>query len=81
MILYHGTTARHLHAIQQHGLLPRRITSESNWSGNVPSKEEFVYLTDAYPVYYPVGPAFAVESAPARRETPTDTLSTSQMGA
>ena len=35
MILYHGTTARHLHAIQQHGLLSRRITGESNWSGNV----------------------------------------------
>jgi len=65
MILYHGTTARHLHAIHQHGLLPRRTTGESNWSGNVASKEEFVYLTDAYPVYYAVGPAFAVESAPA----------------
>ena len=65
MILYHGTSERHLHAIQRHGLLPRRITGESNWSGNVASKEEFVYLTDAYPVYFAVGPALAAEDAPA----------------
>jgi hypothetical protein len=65
MILYHGTTERHLRAIQRHGLLPRRITGESNWSGDVESKEDFVYLTDAYPVYYAVGPAFAEECAPA----------------
>jgi hypothetical protein len=65
MILYHGTTARHLRAILRHGLLPRRITGESNWSGDVESKEDFVYLTDAYPVYYAVGPAFDDEHAPA----------------
>jgi hypothetical protein len=65
MILYHGTSARHLHAIQRHGLLPREITGESNWSGDIESKEGFVYLTDAYPVYYATEPAFAEESAPA----------------
>jgi hypothetical protein len=65
MILYHGTSERHLHAIQRHGLLPRRITGESNWSGKVASKEAFVYLTDAYPVYFAVGPALSAESAPA----------------
>ena len=64
MILYHGTSERHLHAIQRHGLLPRRITGESNWDGSVASKAGFVYLTDAYPVYFAVGPSFAVESAP-----------------
>jgi hypothetical protein len=65
MILYHGTSERHLRAIQRHGLLPRRRTGESNWSGNVTSKEGFVYLTDAYPVYFAVGPALAAEHAPA----------------
>ena len=65
MILYHGTSARHLHAIQRHGLLPRQITGESNWNGEVASKEGFVYLTDAYPVYFAVGPALAAEEAPA----------------
>jgi hypothetical protein len=65
MILYHGTTARHLRAIQRHGLLPRWKTGESNWSGDVESKEEFVYLTDAYAVYYAVGPAFDEARAPA----------------
>jgi hypothetical protein len=65
MILYHGTSERHLHAIQRHGLLPRRLTGQSNWSGNVASKEEFVYLTDAYPVYFAVGPALAADDAPA----------------
>ena len=65
MILYHGTSERYLHAIQRHGLLPRRLTGESNWSGNVASKEGFVYLTDAYPVYFAVGPALAAEDEPA----------------
>jgi hypothetical protein len=63
MILYHGTSERHLPAIQRHGLLPRRRTGESNWSGNIASKEAFVYLTDAYPVYFAVGPALAAEGA------------------
>jgi hypothetical protein len=65
MILYHGTSERHLHAIQRHGLLPRRMTGESNWSGKVASKKGFVYLTDAYPVYFAVGPALGAECAPA----------------
>jgi hypothetical protein len=65
MILYHGTSARRLHAIQRHGLLPRRTTGESNWSGNVASKEGFVYLTDACPVYFAVEAALAAESTPA----------------
>jgi hypothetical protein len=43
MIFYHGTSEQYLHAIQRHGLLPRPITDESNWSGNVASKEGFVY--------------------------------------
>jgi hypothetical protein len=65
MILYHGTSERHLHAIQRNGLLPRRMTGESNWIGNVASKEGFVYLTDAYPVYFAVGPAVAADGPPA----------------
>jgi hypothetical protein len=53
MILYHGTTSRNLVAIQQEGLRSRRTTGcPSNWSGRVESKPGFIYLTDAYPVYY-----------------------------
>ncbi len=51
--LYHGTTAQALDSIRSEGLKPRRETGrESNWSGLLQSKPDFVYLTDAYPVYY-----------------------------
>ena len=53
MILYHGTSTKHLDKIQQKGILPRRITRlRSNWKGEVESKPDFVYLSTAYPVYY-----------------------------
>lgn len=64
MILYHGTSARHLDAIQRLGLLPRRLTGESNWSGDVESKDSMVYVTDVYPVYFALQSAFADESKP-----------------
>jgi hypothetical protein len=58
MILYHGTSTKHLEAIQQSGLQPRRITKRrSNWKGLIKSKLDFVYLTDAYPVYFAMNPA------------------------
>jgi hypothetical protein len=58
MILYHGTSSEHLEAIRKTGLQPRRITKRrSNWKGSIESKRDFVYLTDAYPVYYAMNPA------------------------
>lgn len=52
IILYHGTSARYEDAIRRDGLLPRNKTGNSNWDGDVISKEDLVYLTDAYPVYF-----------------------------
>ena len=58
MILYHGTTSRHREAIEREGLRPRHATGRaSNWSGPVESKVGFVYLTDAYPVYFALAAA------------------------
>ncbi len=50
--LYHGTSAKHLEAILKKGLLPRSAHGNSNWEGDIESKAGFVYLTDAYPVYF-----------------------------
>lgn len=61
MILYHGTSTKHLEAIRRLGLQSRRVTKRrSNWKGQIRSKLDFVYLTDAYPVYYALNPALAV---------------------
>lgn len=58
MILYHGTSSQHLEAIRRSGLQSRRITKRrSNWKGSIKSKLGFVYLTDAYPVYFAMNPA------------------------
>jgi hypothetical protein len=58
MILYHGTSSKHLDAIRRTGLQSRRITRRrSNWKGTIRSKLDFVYLTDAYPVYFAMNPA------------------------
>lgn len=70
MILYHGTTTKHLDAILRDGLLPRRTTKRrSNWKGVIKSKLDFVYLTDAYPVYYAMNPALS-----GRRQGESDIL-------
>lgn len=62
MILYHGTSSRHRDAIEREGLRPRHATGRaSNWSGPVESKAGFVYLTDAYPVYFALAAAEADE--------------------
>jgi hypothetical protein len=69
MILYHGTSTKHLEAIQRSGLQSRRLTKRrSNWKGSIRSKLGFVYLTDAYPVY------FAMNSASGNGGKPSDIL-------
>lgn len=52
MILYHGTSTEYLKTILAKGLLPRKRTGISNWTGNIESKPYLVYLTTAYPVYF-----------------------------
>jgi len=62
MILYHGTSTEHLEAILRDGLQSRRATQRpSNWLGQIESKPGFVYLSDAYPVYYANNPALGHE--------------------
>ena len=53
MILYHGTSSRYLPEILEYGLQPREYTDVAgNWEGNIQSKPDLVYLTDAYALYY-----------------------------
>jgi hypothetical protein len=64
MILYHGTSSKHLEAIRREGLQPRRATKRrSNWKGDIRSKLDFVYLTTAYPVYFAMNPALGKSRA------------------
>ena len=51
MILYHGTTSRHLDSIREHGLLPRYDERPTRWDEN-PSATDRVYLTNAYAVWF-----------------------------
>jgi len=51
LILYHGTSSRHLTSILQNGLQPQG-SGQSNYTDKIESKEGFVYLTTAYPIYF-----------------------------
>lgn len=53
LVLYHGTSAANAHKITKEGLLPRCVHGgPSNFEGKIESKPEYVYLTDAWPVFY-----------------------------
>lgn len=53
MVLYHGTSTKHLPRILKEGLLPRsKSKNKGNWEGEIQSKPNLVYLTTAYPVYF-----------------------------
>ena len=52
MKLYHGTTARNLKAIRNHGLRTRASSGKAtNWGSN-PSHLRAIYLTNAYAGFY-----------------------------
>jgi hypothetical protein len=51
MLLYHGTSLSRLNGILHTGIQPRRNGECGNWQ-DFPSKEGFVYLTDAYAGYF-----------------------------
>ena len=50
MLLYHGTSSKHLSRILRDGLTPRG-RRRTNWA-KVPSRPDMVYLTTAYPFYF-----------------------------
>ena len=48
MRLYHGTTEEVARLAVKEGLMPRCMTSKTNWAHSIESKEDAVYLTSAY---------------------------------
>ncbi|MFM2063120.1 MAG: hypothetical protein RLZZ507_2790 [Cyanobacteriota bacterium] len=56
MFLYHGTSFEYIERIRSQGVLPSRETKKSNWntpeSNNYESRNDAVYLSDAYSPYY-----------------------------
>lgn len=52
MLLYHGTSEANLALILDCGIMPRSITTRSNWAHTVSSNENAVYLSNAYPLYF-----------------------------
>jgi hypothetical protein len=54
MKLYHGTRGDIARLAPEHGLSPRNDTGvESHWPDN-PSRDDLVYLTDAYALYFAI---------------------------
>lgn len=51
MLLYHGTSVRHLNQILKEGLKPRR-SKAGNWKYTIESNSKAVYLTTAYAIYF-----------------------------
>lgn len=52
--LYHGTSTLYKEKIIKEGIIPRnKSKNEGNWEQN-PSREDMVYLTDTYPIYFGV---------------------------
>lgn len=52
MKLYHGTSSKNLTKILSDRAIMPRGNAPGNWQPLVPSREDFVYLTTAYPIYY-----------------------------
>jgi hypothetical protein len=52
--LYHGTRAIHFPSDLAMDLVPRATSGHSNWKHTAESREDAVYLTTAYPLYYAV---------------------------
>lgn len=51
MLLYHGTSSKHLKRIQKYGLKPR-MKKKGNWEHTIQSRSDCVYLTSLYAPYF-----------------------------
>lgn len=50
--LYHGTSTHYLRDILKDGLQPRNVTGSTQFEHTLESRDDAVYLTTAYPLYY-----------------------------
>ena len=53
VVLYHGTNTNNLDKILKDGLYPRG-NSEGNWTHTIRSRNDMVYLTNSYAVYFAI---------------------------
>ena len=53
IMLYHGTSAKHVAAILEKGILPRQ-SAHGTWTETVDSRHDSVYLTSCYALFYAV---------------------------
>lgn len=60
--LYHGTSSKRLAGILKEGILPRSETQLGNFQGSIESRKGFVYLSDAFPIFYASNAADADQS-------------------
>jgi len=55
MKLYHGTSEQNFREIMSQGRLkPRRDSKKDNWDTTIKSRNDMVYLTNAYGLYYAI---------------------------
>lgn len=54
LILYHGTSSKYLPSILREGIKPRKLTRQSNWKTTIESRNDMVYLTNAYALYFAI---------------------------
>lgn len=52
IMLYHGTTLSNLNEILLNGILPRNTTGKSNFTGDILSNENLVYMTNKWHYFY-----------------------------
>lgn len=81
MLLYHGTSSRHLESIKKDGLLPRG-RARGNWRHNdMDSRAKSVYLTTLYAAYFALVAADQEDELPMIVVVDTDLLDTSKLHA
>lgn len=63
MKIYHGTAGKLIDTILKDGILPRSMTGNSNWE-KFKSRDDMIYLTTAYPLYFAANAIKSVKTDP-----------------